>query len=147
MMPKSSDELISVKAAAQKCNRNPETIRRWVWSGKLPAEKLGNQLFIKESALESYCRETAGLAYAARPQPGAGSYLGNKRGEHMKETDKNSQGATAILPGSRSAVIESLRELREQIHARMGRDFTEDEFTEMLNLMHEDHDEESSSLR
>jgi excisionase family DNA binding protein len=56
MESKARDELISVKEAAQKCGRNTETVRRWIWSGKLNAEKLGNQLFIKKSALENYCR-------------------------------------------------------------------------------------------
>ena len=62
-MPETNDTLISVKEAAQKCGRNSETIRRWIWSGKLPAEKLGNQLFIKKSVLDSYCRETATIQY------------------------------------------------------------------------------------
>ena len=48
------DELISVRDAAQQYGRNMETIRRWVWSGKLPAQKLGNQLFIKRADLDSF---------------------------------------------------------------------------------------------
>jgi len=44
-------EYISVKEAAKECAKNPETIRRWIWSGKLPSQKLGNQLFIKRSDL------------------------------------------------------------------------------------------------
>jgi excisionase family DNA binding protein len=51
------DKLISVREAAKECDRNPETIRRWIWSGKLPAEKLGNQLFIRRSILAAFCRE------------------------------------------------------------------------------------------
>ncbi len=51
------DNLISVKDAAKECGRNPETVRRWIWSGKLQSEKLGNQLFVKRSALASFCRE------------------------------------------------------------------------------------------
>jgi hypothetical protein len=146
-MFESKEELISVKAAARHCERNPETIRRWIWSGKLPAEKLGNQLFIKKSVLESYCRETAVLEYQAQPKSVSGSCSGEKREERMKETDNNSKRVTAVLPGSRSAVIKRLRKLQEQIRCRLGRDFTEDEFTEMLNMMHEDRDEEISGLR
>lgn len=59
MTPESGHELISVKEAAKICSRNTETIRRWIWNGKLPAEKLGNQLFIKKRDLDIYCRETA----------------------------------------------------------------------------------------
>jgi len=63
------DELISVREAARECGRNAETIRRWIWSGKLPAEKLGNQLFIKRSTLATFCRETAIHEYKVEPKP------------------------------------------------------------------------------
>lgn len=65
MNAQEKDKLIGVREAARRCNRNAETIRRWIWSGKLPAEKLGNQLFIKESALERYCKETMVEPYQA----------------------------------------------------------------------------------
>jgi excisionase family DNA binding protein len=44
--------LITVKEAAHSREVSEETVRRWVWSGKLPAQKLGNQLFIKERDLQ-----------------------------------------------------------------------------------------------
>ncbi len=44
--------LITVKDAARSRGVGEETVRRWVWSGKLPAQKLGNQLFIKERDLQ-----------------------------------------------------------------------------------------------
>ena len=55
MAARVKDELISVRQAATECGRNMETVRRWIWSGKLPAEKLGNQLFIKRSDLQAFC--------------------------------------------------------------------------------------------
>ncbi len=64
-----NEELISVREAARECGRNPETIRRWIWGGKLAAEKLGNQLFIKRSDLASFCRETAVREYEAEQKP------------------------------------------------------------------------------
>ena len=63
------DELISVREAAKECGRNMETVRRWIWGGKLPAQKLGNQLFIKRSDFASFCRETAVRQYEAEPKP------------------------------------------------------------------------------
>lgn len=44
---------LSVHEAARECHRNPETIRRWIWEGKLPARKLGRQLFILPADLEA----------------------------------------------------------------------------------------------
>lgn len=64
-----TEELIGVREAARECGRNMETVRRWIWAGKLPAQKLGNQLFIKKSDLASYCRETAIHQYKAKPKP------------------------------------------------------------------------------
>ena len=49
-------ELVNVREAAEECGRNTETIRRWIWDGKLPAEKLGNQLFIRKGDLEAFRR-------------------------------------------------------------------------------------------
>jgi hypothetical protein len=45
------EEMVTVREAAAEYRRNPETIRRWVWAGKLPAKKLGNQLFISKKDL------------------------------------------------------------------------------------------------
>lgn len=47
------EKLITVREAATEYGRNMETVRRWIWSGKLPAQKLGNQLFIKRSDLQA----------------------------------------------------------------------------------------------
>jgi excisionase family DNA binding protein len=60
----STDDVINVREAAQQCGRNAETVRRWIWDGKLPARKLGNQLFIKKKDLALFCREAA-VAYRA----------------------------------------------------------------------------------
>ncbi len=51
-----TEQLISVKEAARESSRSMETVRRWIWSGKLPAHKLGNQLFIKRSDWEIFLR-------------------------------------------------------------------------------------------
>jgi len=62
MYSSEQEKIISVRKAAQQCGKNPETIRRWIWAGKLPAEKLGNQLFVKETALLEYVAGCAGKA-------------------------------------------------------------------------------------
>lgn len=57
MATRIKEELISVREAARECGRNMETVRRWIWAGKLPAEKLGNQLFIRRSDLTAFYRK------------------------------------------------------------------------------------------
>lgn len=60
------DGFVTVREAARECQRSPETIRRWVWDGKLHAEKLGNQLFVKRSDLNVICKATAEQRRAKR---------------------------------------------------------------------------------
>jgi len=45
------EDLITIRDAARECGRTAETVRRWIWAGKLPAQKLGNQLFVRRADL------------------------------------------------------------------------------------------------
>jgi excisionase family DNA binding protein len=44
---------LTVPAAARRVGRSPETIRRWIWSGRLPSEKVGNQHLVDVDALDA----------------------------------------------------------------------------------------------
>src|SRR5207302_9613547 len=46
------DEL-DIRAAARRTGRSTETVRRWVWSGRLRARKLGKRLFVLRSDVEA----------------------------------------------------------------------------------------------
>lgn len=39
-------EMVDVHEAARLAHRSPETIRRWVWSGRIRAVKQGNKYFV-----------------------------------------------------------------------------------------------------
>ena len=45
--------MLTVPEAAQRAGRDPETIRRWIRSGRLRARKVGTQHVIEEADLES----------------------------------------------------------------------------------------------
>ena len=49
--------MLTVPQAARRTRRNPETIRRWIREGKLPARKIGSQHVIEESDLEGMFTE------------------------------------------------------------------------------------------
>jgi excisionase family DNA binding protein len=53
------DDLMTVREVARACHRSEETVRRWIWSGRLPARKLGNQLFARRSDVEALSQPTA----------------------------------------------------------------------------------------
>jgi excisionase family DNA binding protein len=55
---------VSVREAARISRRSEETVRRWIWSGKLRARKLGNQYFIDPQDLAAV---TGGYLQAAEP--------------------------------------------------------------------------------
>ena len=50
--------MLTVREVAKRVHKNPETVRRWIWDGKLKASKLGNQLFIEEGELSKVNRRT-----------------------------------------------------------------------------------------
>ena len=50
-MSTSCDGLVTVREADSEYGSTMDTVRRWIWEGKIPAQKLGNQLFIKRSDL------------------------------------------------------------------------------------------------
>ncbi len=61
---------ISVREAARLSRRSAETIRRWIWSGRLPARKVGNSYRVD---LVHLVRVTAvDQAEGAEPAPGSG---------------------------------------------------------------------------
>jgi excisionase family DNA binding protein len=49
--------MLTVPEAAQRVGRNPETIRRWIRSGRLRARKIGTQHVIEENDLEEAAGE------------------------------------------------------------------------------------------
>ena len=42
---------LTIHDAATRVGKTPETVRRWVWSGRLPARKEGNHLLVTEADL------------------------------------------------------------------------------------------------
>jgi excisionase family DNA binding protein len=46
-------EVLDVREAAAYIGRTPETVRRWVWSGRVAASRQGNRLLIARRALDA----------------------------------------------------------------------------------------------
>lgn len=44
-------DLLDVRSAAEFVGRHPETIRRWIWSGKLDATRQANRFMVEREAL------------------------------------------------------------------------------------------------
>ncbi len=46
--------MLTVPEAARRIRKNPETLRRWIREGKLPAKKIGTQHLIDERSLDAF---------------------------------------------------------------------------------------------
>jgi len=51
--------MLTVPEAARRTKRDPETVRRWIRSGRLKATKIGTQHLIDENDLASLTSDTA----------------------------------------------------------------------------------------
>jgi excisionase family DNA binding protein len=45
-------EMLDVREAARLVRRTPATVRRWIWSGRLPARRHGNKLLVTRADLD-----------------------------------------------------------------------------------------------
>src|SRR5579864_3354059 len=87
MRTSSSDEL-DVKAAALVAGRTAETIRRWVWSGRLSARRRGKRLIVSRGDVEALAggdgRRPLSLDEWARL---AAAAMQRRRGPHKSAAD------------------------------------------------------------
>jgi excisionase family DNA binding protein len=69
--------MLTVPEAASRVGRDPETVRRWIRSGRLRARKVGTQHMIEEADLEQTLAEDGSLpllkawtrTWSGQPQP------------------------------------------------------------------------------
>ena len=83
--------MLTVPEAARRSGRNPETIRRWIREGKLPARKVGTQHVLEEADLAEVLRgSSASVPMPAHwqetfwggPMPDWASIIRQQRSEH-----------------------------------------------------------------
>lgn len=46
-------EVLDVREAAAYVSRTPETVRRWIWTGRVPATRQGNRLLVRRADLDA----------------------------------------------------------------------------------------------
>lgn len=96
---------LTVPQAARRMGRSPETIRRWIWSGKLSSEKVGNQHLVDEADLGA-------LEAASEVDEGDVVNVPGPWGEWLRQVDVLSERLRADgvrLPPAADLVRESRR--------------------------------------
>jgi excisionase family DNA binding protein len=111
---------LSVREAARISRRSEETVRRWIWSGKLPARKLGNQYFIDPAELQAALGEGGGVlrepAATYSPAPVREGIEMSRREEARKWlTEVLALGDRVAAEGGRVDVVELIDETREEL--------------------------------
>ncbi len=80
--------MLTVPEAARRVGRNPETVRRWIREGKLPASKVGTQHVIEEGDLAEFGDEPRAIGVpealkitaSGEPMPDVERFLDAVRG-------------------------------------------------------------------
>lgn len=82
--------MITVPEAAKRAAKDPETIRRWIRSGRLPARKIGTQHVIEENDLDRLLEADEVVAlpsawtrtWTGEPMPNWVAIIRQERSEH-----------------------------------------------------------------
>lgn len=96
---------VTVPEAARRAGRSPETVRRWIWSGRLPSQKVGNQHLVDTDALDL-------MAGVVEPGRGPLATVGEEWGSWLTRADSlraRLRAAGRRLPPAGDLVAESRR--------------------------------------
>ena len=81
--------MLTVPEAARLARRNPETIRRWIRSGRLPAERVGSHYVLDEDELFAVVGsdmmplpEGSQYTLSGDPMPDVVAWLHRSRAQH-----------------------------------------------------------------
>ena len=97
---------ITVREAARRAHRSEETIRRWIWSGRLPAHKRGSRYRIDVAHLDR-------VAVAYDPPDAGPGANGASLGAWLDDLDRWKEGLPAAAGLSAAdLVIEDRRARR-----------------------------------
>ncbi len=100
-----------MRQAARRARRAEETIRRWIWSGRLPARKRGHNYVVLEQDLDA--------TLARRPPRATPSAPGTTLGEWLDEVQRFKASSSVSWHGSASElVLEDRRERSDRGSAK-----------------------------
>jgi excisionase family DNA binding protein len=81
----SAQQEITVREAARRAHRSEETVRRWIWSGRLPARKRGNSYRIDIAHLDR-------IAVVYGPPDADPAAAGGELGAWLDDLDRWKEG-------------------------------------------------------
>jgi len=96
--PGAAPELIDVRQAANRVGRHPETVRRWIWSGRLAAKRDGRRLLVAQKDVDALVGVRGGAS------DGLAAWA-ERALAVLRSTDARGRGASAadLVLGDRAA--------------------------------------------
>lgn len=106
MIAEVDDQWVTVREAAAVLGRNTETVRRWVWSGKVRARKVGSRLMLARADLDAVGRASArSLTLSA--------WIAERdRAPQLATAQRDSSAADLVIEDRRRRASEALRARR-----------------------------------
>lgn len=104
-MATTNPDLLTIREAAAQVGRTAETVRRWVWSGRLPARKRGNRLVVTDLDLKR--------AAIAIKQPNLAAWVAALSPGNSRDSAGRARSAADLVLEDRH-----LRSAGERRHAR-----------------------------
>jgi len=86
-------EMIDVRGAAALVGRHPETVRRWVWAGRLAARRQGNRLVVARADVEALAKTVGGATMTL----GAWADLARATWEDSARTGRQGSAADLVI--------------------------------------------------
>jgi excisionase family DNA binding protein len=89
--------MLDVREAARLAGRTPETVRRWVWSGRIPAVRQGNRLLVARRDVDNVVRGVS----PAQEQPSLADWASlvdaHRRGGALPRGTRGSSAADLVV--------------------------------------------------
>lgn len=89
--------MLTVPDAAKRVRRNPETVRRWIRSGRLRSQKVGTQHLVDERELRPYRGRTANAAAAEGVAPDRVRQAAAERRAHRSRGARGPRGPLTLV--------------------------------------------------
>lgn len=103
-----AEDLLDVRRAAALVGRHPETVRRWVWSGRLAARRQGNRLLVARADVELMAKQR-------------GAVISLAEWADRARAARHAAGADGSAPSAAELVIEDRSSRARDVGAGAGR--------------------------
>lgn len=90
-------EMLDMREAARLARRTPETVRRWVWSGRIPAIRQGNRLLVSRHHVDEVVRGVSPAGERPSLADWASLVAAHRRAGTLPRAERGSSAADIVM--------------------------------------------------